>query len=442
MKKGIIYILFLLNLGLILFFWWQISGQLLLTNPGADMVFVVLGRIAGLLAVYLILIQFLMIGRTKWLEKIFGLDKLSRTHHWFGVAAIFLIIFHLGFLLLGYAPIYSQTLWQQFVDFNLHYENVFPATLAFFLFGFIVLGSITIARKQFKYETWYYVHLATYLAVILAFGHQLEIGGDLNGSVLFTAYWVLLYIFIFANFIIYRFLLPLYNFYKHRFYVREVKKETEDAVSIYMGGKNIEDFKYQAGQFVIVRFLTRKFFKEAHPYTISIEPGQDYIRITPKNLGDFSGEIKNIETGAKILIDGPHGVFTKKPNQGDKILFIAGGVGITPLRALSSELLKEKKDIILLYSTRDKENIILKKELEKLAQENVANFKIYYIIKGEHFDHGFERIDEECIKCLVEDIREREAYICGPPFMMRAMKKYLINLGVNKHKIYYEKFSL
>lgn len=442
MKKIFLYFLGFVNLLIIFIFWWLISGKLLLSSPSLDVTLVILGRITGLLAVYFILLQFLIIGRVRWLERVFGFDKLTLAHHYFGITALILIIVHLFTLVAGYASVNGLTLWEQFKDFNLHWDELFPATIGAILFVAVAVSSITIAKKRLKYQVWYYVHLITYLAIIMAFGHQLELGRDLKTSNLFSTYWVLIYLFVGINFIFYRFFWQFFVYHKFKFYVSEIKTETADTASIYIKGDKIENFKFEAGQFLIIRFLNKKLIWQAHPYSISSLPGQDHIRITAKNLGDFSAVIKDIKPGTKVLLDGPNGIFTKKKKQDDKILLVAGGVGITPLRALAEEFLKYNKDVVLLYAVKKTDEIIFKQELEILKNNNLDKFKIYYIISQEKNEHGFSRIDENCIKTLVPDVSTRDAYLCGPVPMSIAIKKYLINLKVNKHKIYYEKFSI
>jgi len=445
-KKILAHLLFWANLAIIFVFWWTtsfwnlITGQSL-SNPGYGAYLISIGRITGLIAVFLILIQLLAIGRVKWLEKSFGLDRLSIFHHRLGIIAFVLIIIHFISLLFGYANLGMMSLSEQLIDFLLHWESLIPTTIALVLFIIVTAGSITIVKRRLKYEFWYYVHLVAYLAILLAFGHQLELGYDLINSHLFSAYWILLYVFVGINFVVYRFLWQIYLLYKHQFYISKIVQETSDTFSIYIEGNNIEKFEFKAGQFLILRFLTKKLFLQAHPYSISSIPGKNYLRITVKKLGDFSGLTKDIPIGTKVLVDGPNGIFTRKTKQKDKVLLVAGGVGITPIRALIEELAKSHTNLVLLYSIRKSEQIIFKNELENLQNE-YDNIKIHYVFSEEPNKHGFNLINEECILCLVPDVAMREAYICGPAGMMVAIKKYLINLKINKSNIYYEKFSL
>lgn len=92
-KKVLVYLAFALNLGIIFYFWGINSAPLLLTGNIFD-TWISLGRIAALLAVFFILLQIILIGRAVWVEQVFGLDKLSRVHHWSGYVAFVLLITH------------------------------------------------------------------------------------------------------------------------------------------------------------------------------------------------------------------------------------------------------------------------------------------------------------------------------------------------------------
>jgi len=169
-------------------------------------------------------------------------------------------------------------------------------------------------------------------------------------------------------------------------------------------------------------------------------PKDNLIRVTIKNVGDFTSEIATLKTGTPILLDGPLGTFTSKQATKNKYLFIAGGVGITPIRALIEELAPQKKDIVLLYSSKT-QDIILKKELDGLAKQ--YRFPIYYVVTEDPSYKGEKgRIDQERIKRLAPDFLKRDMYLCGPPPMMEALITQLQELGVTHASMHYERFAL
>jgi len=134
------------------------------------------------------------------------------------------------------------------------------------------------------------------------------------------------------------------------------------------------------------------------------------------------------------------GTFTSKQATKDKYLFIAGGVGITPIRALIEELAPQKKDIVLLYSSKT-QDIIFKKELDGLAKQ--YRFPICYVVTEDPSYKGEKgRIDQEKIKRLAPDFLKRDIYLCGPPPMMDALITQQQELGVTHASIHYERFAL
>ena len=203
MKKNIIYFSAFASLLLVFFFWWDSSGQLF--TEGFTSALLAMGRLYGLLAVYFVLWQFLLAGRMLLLETTFGLDTLSRIHQKNGKVAITFILLHPIFIILSYSMAGKISLWSQIVEFVTQYEDMLQAIIAVGLFVTVVCTSVYIARKHLRYETWYFVHLLTYLAVLLAYGHQLELGGDFVGNTLFTLYWYFLYAIVFGSLFFFRF---------------------------------------------------------------------------------------------------------------------------------------------------------------------------------------------------------------------------------------------
>ncbi len=438
MKKNIIYFSALVSFLIPLFFWWNSSGQLF--TEGFPSILLALGRLYGLLAVYFVLWQFLLAGRMPLLETTFGLDALSRIHQKNGKIAIIFILLHPMFIVISYSMMGKISLWSQIVEFFTQYEDMLQAIIAVGLFVTVVGMSIYIVRKHLKYETWYFVHLATYLAVLLAYGHQLELGGDFIGNTLFVLYWYFLYAVVFGSLFFFRFFLPLYQTWKHGFYLSEVTQETKNAVSYYIEGKNMKGFKVKGGQFMIFRFLSKGLWHEAHPFSLSALNTGKRIRITAKKAGDFTHKLPSVKPGTKVVIDGPYGIFTSKSAVTDKILFLAGGVGITPIRSLIEEMGPLKKDMILLYQNKSEDEIVFRKEIDDLASK--YKIKVVHIVsndlnfKGEHGE-----ISEGRIKKFAPDFLERDIYFCGSPDFLNKTMHLLKALKVQKRLMHYEQFS-
>ena len=441
LHKTLIFGLLIANYIVLFSFWWVNSGELFAAESlGGPLL--ALGRLAGLLAATQILTQLILIGRVKWVETAFGLDKLSRLHRWNGYLILGLIVIHPFLLTQAYAIINSTTYPGQFVDFLKNWEDLLRALAGFLILLGTIGLSITIIRRKLKYETWYFVHIFNYLAIALIFGHQLRFGTDAQGE-WFRLYWYTAYAFAFGNLIWFRFLRPLIKFSKHDFHVSRVVPEDPNgiATSIYITGDKIRNFRIKAGQFMIFRFFQKGFWWQAHPFSLSMMPKNGELRLTAKKLGDFTNQLPLLQPGVEVLIDGPHGLFTEDVINKDKILFIAGGIGITPIRALLESLGDKKLDMTLLYSTKSPSEQVFAEELTELSREH--GFKIVNIYADEKIAGAeFGRLDQVMLARLVPDLSERDVFLCGPPPMMDALKIALNNLHLPKKQLHWERFAL
>ena len=150
-----------------------------LNAPGASLI--ALGRLAGFTGAYLLLIMVLLIARLPWLEQSVGQDQLVRWHRRVGPWALWLICAHVTFITLGYAQAAKVGVLRQIWVFITNYPDLLAAIVAF---GLLIMAGITsyrVVRRKLKYETWWVVHLYTYLGLALAFAHQIVTGVSFVG---------------------------------------------------------------------------------------------------------------------------------------------------------------------------------------------------------------------------------------------------------------------
>jgi len=235
--------------------------------------------------------------------------------------------------------------------------------------------------------------------------------------------------------------IPARNYLKFDFKVKRIEKETESVYSIYITGRNIANFASRAGQFLVLRFLSPNLWWQAHPFSISKLPGDGELRVTVKSVGDFTSQIRNIKEGTSVIIEGPYGTFTSSKVKQNKVLFIAGGIGITPIRSLIEEMGQAGKDTVLLYSNRDKEGVVFEKELAVLRENHRLNI-IYVSTQDSKSGGPAGRLDREKIQKLVPNVTERAVFICGPRSMLVSILDALKALNVPISQVRYEKFSL
>lgn len=432
---------------LILLFWgallvsvvgvWAPLGVPMLAGGDLNSLFLSIADILGLLATFFALTQFMLMGRIAWIERAFGLDRLASYHRFNGYMAITLIVIHPIFITLHHMVEDQTNIVSAYLSIFSEHAYTLWALIAEILFVAVVLSSMYIARKRLKFETWYYVHLMVYAAIILASLHQFANGTSLVSSDIARYYWLGLYIFVALNLLIWRFGLVIYNFLRFDFTVSRVVRETPTVTSIYIKAKNVERLHVKPGQFILVRMLTKKLWWQEHPFTVSWIPRGDELRISVRNVGDYTADLQTLKPGTKIAVSGPFGCFTSDVAVKRKRLFVAGGIGITPLRSLSEQASSDGTDAVLLYANKDSKDVPLKKEIDALGIKTAFIFSDETVKNAEH---GL--IDAERIKRLVPDFKARDIYLCGPPPMMSALIEQLTAAGITPEQLHYEVFQL
>ncbi|KJS84167.1 MAG: hypothetical protein JM58_11530 [Peptococcaceae bacterium BICA1-8] len=228
---------------------------------------------------------------------------------------------------------------------------------------------------------------------------------------------------------------------KNPYAVKKVVQEAHDVYSLYFEGKKIN---YKPGQFMVIRLKRGEEVSEPHPFTISSSPTRNELAISVKALGDFSSSIKETVEGDLAYIDAPYGVFSFLNHDGNDLVFIAGGIGITPfismLRYMADKGLK--RNVVLLWGNKTEEDIPFREELDGLSQ-SLSSFKLIHVLSSQEDWTGEKgHIDRSKISKYVKDIKSSEFFVCGPPPMMKAVVKTLEDLGVSKDKIQNEIFQI
>ncbi|MBI0384466.1 ferric reductase-like transmembrane domain-containing protein, partial [Streptomyces albiflaviniger] len=177
------------------------------------------GRITGLLAGYACAILLLLMARVPLLDRAIGTDRPARWHAMGGRYTISLACAHVLLIIWGYSLESRTGVVDQTATLVLHYPDLLKGTIGFSLFLVTAIVSARAVRRRLPYETWHLLHFATYLAVFLAFGHQLSDGADFTGDRTAQLVWYALYIAVAALPAWYRFAVPARRAVRHRLYV-------------------------------------------------------------------------------------------------------------------------------------------------------------------------------------------------------------------------------
>jgi predicted ferric reductase len=408
---------------------------LALATPAPLLLVPVIAHVSGMLAGYGVLVLMTLMSRWPLLERGVGGDRLARWHAMTGRAVVTLVVVHACAAVTGWAQARGESIPLALWDV-LGMPWLISATLGTIAMLAVAAISIRAARKRLRYETWHAIHLWTYVAIALSFVHQLA-GPDLTGHRWLQVAWALLYAHTFGLVLRYRILAPVRQAARHRLRVSAVVPEAPGVVSIVITGHRVEELHAEPGQFFRWRFLTPDTWLTAHPFSLSEPPRADRLRLTVKDLGDGSGLLQHIEVGTWVVAEGPYGAMTAARRTRRNVLLVAGGVGITPMRALFETIPAvggDDQDLLLLYRARTREDIVFRAELDEIAARRRA--RVVYLL-GNNRDH----LSTASLTRLVPDLVSRDVYLCGPPGMAAAVRASVLKAGLPAGHLHEERFA-
>jgi len=215
--------------------------------------------------------------------------------------------------------------------------------------------------------------------------------------------------------------------------VKSVKKITHDVISIQTEKPHL--YTFTPGQATEVSINKDGWEEKKRPFTFTSLPIEKYLEFTIKIYPDHLGvtnQLQHLEQGGELILHDVFGAIAYR----DEGIFIAGGAGITPfisiLRSLASN--KQIANNKLIFANKTEGDIILEKELAQLLGDNFIN-----VLSDEQSDrHTYGLITGDIIESMGGSLTT-QFYVCGPPPMMEAVLKHLVNLGVDEGTIIQEK---
>ncbi|MGH9128798.1 MAG: ferredoxin reductase family protein [Acidimicrobiales bacterium] len=416
--------------------WWRDATPASLRGVGGWLTSA--GRVTGLVGTYLIVVEVLLMGRVAWLDRLIGMDRLAVWHRRNGEYAVSLLVAHAVLTIWGYALTAHAGILAETSSVVLTYTDMLAATVGLALLVLVGVISARGIRRRVSYHTWYFIHLYTYIALALSFAHQFATGVDFATHPLNRAAWIVMYSAVGALLLTYRVGKPIRDTVRHRLRVTWVVSEGPGLTSVYLAGYRLEELRAESGQFFMWRFLTRQGWWQAHPYSLSAAPNSEFLRLTVKSLGDHSSGVAGLRRGTWVMAEGPYGAFTQRRRTRRRVLLIAGGVGITPIRALFESVPGGPGEVSLIYRSRTPDELAFRDELEAIAAWRGA--ALHYLVGSSRQHPVFMTSDH--LSQLVPDLARHDVYLCGPPAMAAAVISALRAAGVPGRHIYREDFEL
>lgn len=396
----------------------------------------------GFAGLAMMALQFALTARFRFLKAPYGSDIVYFFHRQISLVAFVLILAHPLLLFvfdpqtLGLLNVFSAP-WRA--------RAAVTATLAL-----IALVLISIFRKQWKieYTQWRIWHgFLAAAAVGLGLVHAVLVGYYINTpakQVLWVGYglfWVGLLVWV-------RVIKPLLLL-RRPYVIEEVRPERGSAWTLVMRPDGHRGFRFHPGQFAWITAGSSPFADAEHPFSIS-SSAEDPKRLsmTIKALGDFTSTVKDMQPGLRVYLDGAFGSFSVDRHPHARgFVFIAGGIGITPMMSMLSTLADrgDRRPLWLLYANRDWESVTFREELEALKQR--LDLRVIHFLEDPPADWQGETgyINAEKLARHLPPERAQnmyEMFICGPKPMMDAVEKALVQIKVPMGDFHSERFDM
>jgi predicted ferric reductase len=396
------------------------------------------GVMIGFLGLGILSLQCVISGRYNWFGAGFGFDNLLEFHKWVGVFAMLLVLAHPAMLI---------SADREFFEFYDPRENA-PRAIALWFVTIAILSLISSSlwRGFFRlsYERWRLVHGVLTLGIIFfALGHVVMV--DHYGQ----PFWKKAFFALTSGAALYlvlhsRVIRPALM-RRRPYTVTEVREQRNHSRTLVIRAVGHEGMQHRAGQFLWVTLGNSPYSLEQHPYSIASSPLSDQIELTIKDLGDFSGSVKAIKPGTPAWLEGPYGCFYHEPDEVKGAVFIAGGVGVTPIMSMLRAA-RDRGDTtpyILLYGNTAWDDVMFREEIADMPGRISLNVVHVLTAPPDGWEGETGYIDAAVLDRHLPHDHENYAYfICGPGPLLDLVEPELRKRGIPAAAIHTERFDM
>ena len=398
----------------------------------------------GMVALAMLLVEFLLLGRFRSVTARVGSDVVMRAHQLLARAALVFVFLH-PFLYISPrspAPDWDVT---RLTVIDYSWASLWPGIAAWLLLGGLVAMAIGRDVSGLKYQNWRLLHGLMAVAVA-GFGvlHALR-AGRYSADPVLAWVWIgmlgvavgaLAYVYVVA---------PLLRL-RRPFTVSEVRKEADRTWAVTLTPDFEGTLRYRAGQFAWLNIGHPVTSLNENPFSIASAPsaGPD-VQFLIKELGDFTSTIGQVELGTRAWLEAPHGHLTVGGHPNAKgVALIAGGVGLAPLMGILRELYAtgDTRPTVLLYGNRHVGQIAFAEELKELSRTHGT--EVVHILseppEGWTGETGY--VTPELLRRTFGTPQHHDwlYVLCGPPPMLSMVEDALIGLGIPPANILSEQF--
>ena len=229
---------------------------------------------------------------------------------------------------------------------------------------------------------------------------------------------------------------------EYQWKIVDIKAETPSVNTLYLECLSKRP-EFIAGQYLTVK-LPGHDPVEGKAYSISSAPYQHLVSITVKRLHNYSLALLKKQIGDIIVTSPPYGFFYPEAEDTGPLVFLAGGIGITPCVSIIAQLLHEKdpRPLYLYYSNQKLEEIAFAKKLADLKQTH-PNFSLTTFLTREESvctPHHTGRMTAERVLSSMNNSKAATFFLCGSQYFAQDLWRQLKDIGVAPEQIYTEGF--
>jgi predicted ferric reductase len=395
----------------------------------------------GFISLAMMGLQFVLTARFKRLKAPYGSDIVYSFHKQISLVAFVFILAHPLLLTIVDLP-------AVLIRFDVVNNPCYPRFGLYALLALTVLIVTSLARQRLRldYDWWRRLHaLFGSLALVLGVMHVVEIGHYL-GAPSKRAFWIGYTLMWLGVTVWVRLVKPSLEL-RTPYVVEEVRPERGDAITLGLAPLCHPGIRFQPGQFAWLTVGSSPFSDREHPFSFSgsAERAPRRLEFTIKALGDFTRSLRGVRPGQHAYLDGPFGALSADRHpRADGFVFIAGGIGITPmmshLRTFADR--RDPRPLVLIYGNVDLDSMTFREEIDALGAR-LALKTVYVLARppaGWEGERGF--VTEDLLGRHIPREGRHEYFICGPQPMMDLVERALYRLGVPVGSFHSERFNL
>jgi predicted ferric reductase len=393
----------------------------------------------GFVGLSLLGLQFATTARFELVDAPYGLDVVLRFHRQISLVAFAFVLAHPLILIpiteLGSRP-YQVWEWT---------ATGATGVVALGLLVLLLGSSLWFKRLRLRYESWRILHGVLGIAIVLTSLVHILLSGTYVTGPFRTSLWVALTLGLVGLYARVRIVQP-WRMRRRPWVVESVTEVADGAWELALRAEGHQGLRFQPGQFAWLTVGRSPFAIQENPFSLSSSAERpDRVTFTIKGLGDFTSTVGALAPGTRAYLAGPYGVFSYERNEASRFVFIAGGIGISPVMSMLRTLADrdDRRPLVLLYGAQTEDDLALCGDLDALTDR--LDLTVVPVLEEPRDGWDGE------VGMLTPDVLDRhlpprddlvQVFVCGPDAMMDAVEQALHDRGLDPDRVNLERFDL